>query len=109
MEKGTPGEYLTDRLTDEAVSFIKSHKDAPFFLHLSHHAVHTALQAPASVVDKYKNKPVGKYHTNPVYAAMIEKLDDGVGKICRAIQEMGIEENTIIIFYSRQWRFRTGD
>ena len=100
LEKGTPGEYLTDRLTDEAVSFIKSHKDAPFFLHLSHHAVHTALQAPASVVDKYKNKPVGKYHTNPVYAAMIEKLDDGVGKICRAIQEMGIEENTIIIFYS---------
>ena len=100
MEKGTRGEYLTDRLTDEAVSFIKSHKDAPFFLHLSHHAVHTALQAPASVVDKYKNKPVGKYHTNPVYAAMIEKLDDGVGKICRAIQEMGIEENTIIIFYS---------
>ena len=72
----------------------------PFFLHLSHHAVHTALQAPAAVVDKYKNKPVGKYHTNPVYAAMIEKLDDGVGKICRAIQEMGIEENTIIIFYS---------
>lgn len=66
-------------------------------------------RAPASVVDKYKNKPVGKYHTNPVYAAMIEKLDDGVGKICRAIQEMGIEENTIIIFYSRQWRFRTGD
>ena len=64
------------------------------------YAVHTALQAPASVVDKYKNKPVGKYHTNPVYAAMIEKLDDGVGKICRAIQEMGIEENTIIIFYS---------
>ena len=100
LEKGTPGEYLTDRLTDEAVSFIKSHKDAPFFLHLSHHAVHTALQAPASVVDKYKNKPVGKYHTNPVYAAMIEKLDDGGGKICRAIQEMGIEENTIIIFYS---------
>lgn len=100
LEEGTPGEYLTDRLTDEAVSFIKSHKEGPFFLHLSHHAVHTALQAPAAVVDKYKNKPVGKYHTNPVYAAMIEKLDDGVGKICRAIQEMGIEENTIIIFYS---------
>lgn len=100
LDEGTPGEYLTDRLTDEAISFMKHHKDGPFFLHLSHHAVHTALQAPAPVVDKYKNKPTGKYHTNPVYAAMIEKLDDGVGKICHAIQELGIEENTIIIFYS---------
>ena len=54
LEEGTPGEYLTDRLTDEAVSFIKSHKEGPFFLHLSHHAVHTALQAPAAVVDKKK-------------------------------------------------------
>lgn len=100
LDEGTPGEYLTDRLTDEAISFMKHHKDGPFFLHLSHHTVHTALQAPAPIVDKYKDKPTGKYHTNPVYAAMIEKLDDGVGKICHAIQELGIEENTIIIFYS---------
>ena len=77
LEKGTPGEYLTDRLTDEAVSFIKSHKDAPFFLHLSHHAVHTALQAPASVVDKYKNKPVGKYHTNPLIIKWPGKIPAG--------------------------------
>lgn len=100
LDEGTPGEYLTDRLTDEAISFMRHHKEGPFFLHLSHHAVHTALQAPAPIVDKYRHKPIGKYHTNPVYAAMIEKLDDGVGKICRAIQELGIEENTIIIFYS---------
>lgn len=100
LDEGTPGEYLTDRLTDEAISFMKSHRDGPFFLHLSHHAVHTSLQAPQPVVDKYKNKPAGKYHTNPVYAAMIEKLDDGVGKICRTIQDLGIAGNTIVIFYS---------
>ena len=100
LNKGKPGEYLTDRLTDEAIAFMKAHKDAPFFLHLSHHAVHTALQAPKPLVEKYKHKKVGKYHANPVYAAMIEKLDDGVGRICRAVQDLGIAENTMIIFYS---------
>ena len=48
LEEGILGEYLTDRLTEEAVSFIKSHSEGPFFLHLSHHAVHTVLQAPDS-------------------------------------------------------------
>lgn len=100
LDKGTPGEYLTDRLTEEAVSFMKAHKDEPFFLHLSHHAVHTTLQAPDSLVNKYKNKPRGKYHSNPTYAAMIEKLDDSVGMICRTVEDLGIAHNTIIIFYS---------
>ena len=67
------GEYLTDRLTEEAVSFIKSHSEGPFFLHLSHHAVHTVLQAPDSLINKYRNKTPGKYHKNPIYAAMIGK------------------------------------
>lgn len=100
LDEGKPGEYLTDRLTDEAIRFMKSHKDAPFFLHLSHHAVHTTLQAPDSLVNKYRNKALGKYHTNPVYAAMIEKLDDSVGKICNVIDELGIADNTIIVFFS---------
>lgn len=100
LDKGTPGEYLTDRLTEEAISFMKSHKESPFFLHLSHHAVHTALQAPDSLVNKYKNKPHGSHHTNPVYAAMIEKLDDSVGKICQTVEELGLADNTVIIFYS---------
>lgn len=100
LDKGTPGEYLTDRLTEEAVSFIKTHKDGPFFLHLSHHAVHTTLQAPDSLVNKYRQKTPSKYHSNPVYAAMIEKLDDSVGRICQVIKELGIDENTMIVFYS---------
>lgn len=100
LDEGQPGEYLTDRLTDEAIAFVRSHKDAPFFLHLSHHAVHTALQAPDSLVEKYRNKPAGTYHTNPVYAAMIEKLDDSVGKLCKEIEDLGLSGNTLIVFYS---------
>lgn len=100
LDEGKPGEYLTDRLTEEAISFMKSHKEGPFFLHLSHHAVHTALQAPDSLINKYRNKAPGKYHTNPVYAAMIEKLDDSVGKVCQALEDLGIVDNTLIIFYS---------
>lgn len=100
LEKGVPGEYLTDRLTDEAISFMKSHREKPFFLYLAHHAVHTPLQAPDSLVNKYRKKSKGKYHTNPVYAAMVEKLDDSVGRVCRAVEEMGIADNTLIVFYS---------
>ena len=72
LEEGILGEYLTDRLTEEAVSFIKSHSRRSFFLHLSHHAVHTVLQTPDSLINKYRNKTPGKYHKNPIYAAMIE-------------------------------------
>ena len=100
LDKGTPGEYLTDRLTEEAISFIKDHKKGPFFLHLSHHAVHTALQAPDSLINKYRNKTPGKYHKNPIYAAMIEKLDDSVGRICQVIETLGIADHTILVFYS---------
>ena len=100
LEEGILGEYLTDRLTEEAVSFIKSHSEGPFFLHLSHHAVHTVLQAPDSLINKYRNKTPGKYHKNPIYAAMIEKLDDSVGRICQVIKTLGIADRTIVIFYS---------
>ena len=102
LENGTPGEYLTDRLTDEAVRFIResANGEKPFFLYMAHHAVHTPITAPQNIVDKYKNKPVGKYHNDPVYAAMVETLDNSVGKICDIIDSLGISDNTIIIFNS---------
>ena len=102
LEKGKQGEYLTDRLTDEAVAFIKesAHGEKPFFLYLAHHAVHTPITAPQSIVDKYEKKVKGKYHTNSVYAAMVETLDNSVGKICGIIDSLGISDNTIIIFTS---------
>ena len=67
---------------------------------MSHHAVHTVLQAPDSLINKYRNKTPGKYHKNPIYAAMIEKLDDSVGRICQVIKTLGIADRTIVIFYS---------
>lgn len=102
LEKGKPGEYLTDRLADEAVGFIKEAAagNKPFFLYLAHHAVHTPITAPEEIVDKYKKKKKGKYHTNPVYAAMVETLDNSVGKICSIIDSLGISDNTIIVFNS---------
>lgn len=100
MDEGTPGEYLTDRLTSEAIGFMEKHAEEPFFLYLAHHAVHVPLKAPQHLVEKYEKKTKGKYHTNPVYAAMIESLDQNVGRVCRAIDSLGIADNTIVVFFS---------
>ena len=58
------------------------------------------MQAPDSLINKYRNKTPGKYHKNPIYAAMIEKLDDSVDRICQVIKTLGIADRTIVIFYS---------
>lgn len=100
MDEGTPGEYLTDRLTSEAIGFMEKHAEEPFFLYWAHHAVHVPLKAPQHLVEKYEKKTKGKYHTNPVYAAMIESLDQNVGRVCRAIDSLGIADNTIVVFFS---------
>ena len=100
LDEGTPGEYLTDRLTSEAIGFMEKHAEEPFFLYLAHHAVHVPLKAPQHLVEKYEKKTKGKYHTNPVYAAMIESLDQNVGRVCRAIDSLGIADNTIVVFFS---------
>jgi len=93
------GEYLTDREADEAVKFIRQHKDKPFFLYMSHYAVHTPIQAKADVVAKYKaKKPTNQ--KNPNYAAMVESVDDAVGKICSVLDELNLAERTIVIFTS---------
>lgn len=100
LEKGIVGEYLTDRLTSEAIRFIGEHRKNPFFLYLAHHAVHTPLKAPQALIEKYQKKAKGKFHTNPVYAAMVESLDRNVGRVCHAIDSLGLTDNTIIVFYS---------
>jgi len=93
-------EYLTDRLPDESLKFIEANRDKPFFLYLAHHAVHTPLQAKRALVEKYeKKKPVGG-HWNPVYAAMIESVDESVGRIMRKLDELGLTEDTVVFFFS---------
>ncbi len=94
------GEYLADRFTDEAVRFITDHKDGPFFLYLAHDAVHTPIQAKEKVIAKYKEKKADGCHNHAVYAAMVESVDKSVGKIEETLDNLGLSENTILIFFS---------
>jgi arylsulfatase A-like enzyme len=138
LKEGPEGEYLTDRLTDEAVRLIKDRDpDRPFFLNLWHYAVHTPTQAPADLVEKYREKarrlgrdpeadlvegghfPVQhKRHerisrrvrqSDPVYAAMMENLDTNIGRILAALEESGEAENTLVVFTSDNGGLATGE
>ncbi len=93
--------YLTDRLTDYGVEFIKDSKAEPFFLFLSYSAPHVFIVPRGDKLRKYflaYNKHDGKY--NPYYAAMLESLDDGVGRILETLATLGLEENTLVVFTS---------
>lgn len=100
IETARPDEYLTDLLTREAVSFIEQNAEKPFYLQLSYYTPHSPFQAPAERVQKYRSKPGVGGHSHPVYAAMIESLDLGVGNLMQALERLGIAENTIVIFTS---------
>ena len=93
------GEYLTDREADEAVNFIRRHKDKPFFLYMAHYAVHTPIEAKEQLTEKYRSKPLFG-QKNPVYAAMIESVDHAVGAICSTLDELDLAKNTLVIFTS---------
>jgi arylsulfatase A-like enzyme len=127
MSSGPTGEYLPERLTSEAINLLHSYEyeDEPYFLMLSYYTVHTPLQAPEQTVEKYRAKQqrlesVGEEfeteeqvwlgthperktrvrQSHPVYAAMIEHLDDNVGRVLHALKELGAENDTIVIFTS---------
>ncbi|MHB1484718.1 MAG: sulfatase [Saccharofermentanales bacterium] len=129
LEEGPDGEYLTDRLTDEAIRLIESNdKTSPFFLNMCHYAVHIPIQAPSDLVDKYRQKAAslgldkqkaleeGDYfpadhlrgrritrrlfQSDEIYAAMIENLDYNIGRLLDSLEKTGQTENTIIIFTS---------
>lgn len=99
--EGREGEYVTDRLGDEAVRFIQENHDRPFFAYLPHFAPHVPLEAKEEAVAKYKAKlKPDLRHNDPVYAAMIESLDENVGKVLDAIESAGISDNTVVVFTS---------
>lgn len=117
-------EYLVDRMNLEAVDFIERHADAPFFLYLSHYATHSILHGKPDLVKKYiaRHPPGASTRTrcylcqdqglagdphhhwasdhNPHLAAMLESIDDGIGLIRRRLDELGLSENTVIVFTS---------
>lgn len=91
------GDYLPKRLADESVAFIKEHRDEPFYLCLWNYSVHYPIQAPKHLVEKYKKRSGIE---NPGYAAMIEGMDTSIGEVLTAIDELGLSENTLLIFTS---------
>jgi len=93
-------EYLTDRLTNEAVEFITENKDKPFFLYLAHYAVHTPIEAKENIAAKYETKDAEGCHGDATYAAMIESVDESVRDIYKTLGDLGVSENTILIFFS---------
>ncbi|MVM41694.1 sulfatase-like hydrolase/transferase [Spirosoma sp. HMF3257] len=101
VQARTEGEYLTDRLNQEAVDFIKRNQKKPFFLYLSHFAVHTKLAGKPEDVAKYRQKAgAGTKQNNPELAAMLERIDDGVGQLVTTLTELGLKDNTLILFTS---------
>jgi arylsulfatase A-like enzyme len=100
LEDAPADEYITDRLSEEAIHFIQKNRDRPWMLYLTHFAVHTPLQAQRELVAKYESKVPGKLHDHVPMATMIQSVDDGVGKIVATLDELGIRENTVILFYS---------
>lgn len=149
LEEGSPGEYLTDRMSKEAIKYIEQNKDRPFFLYLSHFAVHDPIEGRPDLVEKYQQKlaamnapdgdpfilegkpgianPVSRneqnlllddegyrgykvfpnqsvkikqYQDNVQFAAMVESMDESMGRVLDKLEELKLEENTIVIFYS---------
>jgi arylsulfatase A-like enzyme len=117
LPDGPRGEHLADRLATEAISFIEKNKDRPFLVYMSFYSVHTPLQAKQELVAKYKAKaeknPIGtptflpehdkkarQVQDHPVYSGMIESMDTNVGRILSKLEELGLDDNTIIIFTS---------
>jgi len=92
---------LSDVLTDMGVDFMTENKDGPFFLFISHYDVHVQLDADRDLINKYLEKENDPdYACNAVYAAMIEHIDRSVGGIMTAVEELGLADNTIVIFFS---------
>lgn len=117
LDDAPEGEYLTDRLTDETIRFIQAHKEKPFCAVLAHYAVHTPIEAKKHLTKRYQTKLAAMpkaavefekesagenslVQNNATYAAMIESVDHGIGRLLNTLDRIGIAENTIIVLAS---------
>ena len=99
--QGKAGEHIEDRMAQEAVKFIKENRDQSFFLNYWAFSVHGPWDAKPGLVEKYAKKADPKSaQRNPVYGAMVQSLDEGVGRIMDTLDDLGLSDNTIIIFFS---------
>ncbi|QHI70953.1 sulfatase [Tichowtungia aerotolerans] len=128
LENGPDGESLTLRLARETASFLGSEHDKPFFAFLSFYSVHGPIQTTEALCEKYRKKaeamglvgdkerfefdrrlPVRQVQDNPVYAGMMELLDDAVGIVLDKLKETGLDKNTVVIFTSDNGGVSSGD
>lgn len=126
MADGPPGEALPLRLADETAAFIRSQqRDQPFFAMLSFYSVHGPVQTTRELWQKYRDKaaaqttqnrfeidrtlPVRQVQDHPIYAGMIETLDQAVGRVLEAIEAQGIADKTIVVFTSDNGGVASGD
>ncbi|NJN81190.1 MAG: sulfatase-like hydrolase/transferase [Caldilineaceae bacterium] len=96
--RSTDGRYLTDVLTDEAIDFVRRHQREPFMLCLMYNAPHSPLQAPDEAVQPYLD--MGLRPGVAITYAMIEIMDAGIGRLLEALEQFGLDENTIVLFSS---------
>lgn len=101
LKDGPDGEFLTERLTAEAIRFMTEHKDRPFFVYLPHYSVHTPLGGKPEVIAQYRSKVSDNNpHRNPVYAAMVASVDDSIGQLRKAVRDLALADRTVFIFTS---------
>lgn len=106
LEKNGQGGSITDdpkavfTLTSAACEFMEKHRERPFFVYLAHHAIHTGLQARSETLQKFKAKPPGEQHHNPLYAACTYDLDDSIGRLLAKLDELKLADNTLVVFTS---------
>ena len=87
-------------LTRAACEFIEVNKERPFFVYLPHYAIHAGLAGRPSTLDKFKSKQPGEQHKHPMYAACTYDLDDGVGRLMKKLADLGLDQNTLVVFTS---------
>ncbi|WP_442505149.1 sulfatase [Novipirellula sp. SH528] len=128
LESGPDGESLTLRLANETASFIESSKDKPFLAYLSFYTVHGPIQTTEELCNKYRDKaaslgltkndkrfelrrrlPVRQVQDNPIYAGMVETLDNAFGIVMGKLKETGLDKNTVVIFTSDNGGVSSGD
>lgn len=103
IERDREVEYSTTKFTRSAIDFIKQHKEEPFFLYLSYNAIHTPFQAP----DEYLEKQDGDSQEDVLHA-MLEVMDDGIGEVLNTLEDLGLRENTLVLFVSDNGGFFPG-
>ncbi|PWD99526.1 sulfatase [Marinilabilia rubra] len=126
LTDGADGENLSMRLAKETSSFIEENKDKPFFAFLSFYAVHSPIETTKEKWLKYRNKaeqmgiaeegfkmghflPIRQHQDNPVYAGLVESMDDAVGEVLKSLDRLGLADNTIVVFTSDNGGVAAGD